>query len=231
MKVTKVTSLVILWFPGTSLSASPAQFLPLTFLHYKRIYYRTPWAGIGAESYLQVTQAPDFTVGIKTMSDWEAHFHWLTEDLPHAWSITPDENLIPAETGQRLSAEWRQYTSQCKLKFVCPTCDHKWTSIEGKVIFHFRLLRNDVHGEVRVRTFKQACKPCSSSSNVVMIEPSWYEDEKEVVLSRLKKRIKKIYYDAPVPRTAIDNGRRAQMGAPHQEGLCEACRLGICADK
>uniref|UniRef100_A0A8C4QTC7 3CxxC-type domain-containing protein n=1 Tax=Eptatretus burgeri TaxID=7764 RepID=A0A8C4QTC7_EPTBU len=117
-------------------------------------------------------------------------------------------------------------------KFFCETCQHKWTSIEGKVIFHFRLPRNDVHGVVRVRTFKQACAICISPSNIVMVEPSWYEDEREVVLSRLKKRIRKIYYDAPMHRAVgnNDNSRRAQMGAPHRQDLCEACRLGVCAE-
>ena len=89
-----------------------------------------------------------------------------------------------------------------------------------------------------MRTLKQACKRCSRRHhrrlNDIMVEPSWYEDEKDVVLKRLKERIKKIYYDAPVTVHPAggnnDNGRRAQMGAPHRKDLCEACRLGVCAD-
>ena len=86
-----------------------------------------------------------------------------------------------------------------------------------------------------MRTLKQACKRCSRRHhrrlNDIMVEPSWYEDEKDVVLKRLKERIKKIYYDAPrCVRYFDDPGRVAHMRAPHRADLCEACRLGICDD-
>ena len=56
-------------------------------------------------------------------------------------------------------------------------CQHKWTSMKGRVIFWIHLNHKEKLGAVLFKLYGQACNRCHTRGQIEFIPPMWYIDE------------------------------------------------------
>ncbi|KAL0159376.1 hypothetical protein M9458_043101, partial [Cirrhinus mrigala] len=95
-----------------------------------------------------------------------------------------------------------------------------------QVVFHFQLNKARRQGTVKLRGYKQECMTCSEAQ---MEDPKFPEENIDVLVERLVKKIRMRCY-----REKLGQGNRSSVfntrdDGPHERKHCEACRLGICS--
>ncbi len=107
--------------------------------------------------------------------------------------------------------------------FQCGSCRKTWPSARVIVLFRYRL-RGD-RGTVIMRPFGQACRRCQDEYDL----PGFSQKEVEEALLRLFRKIRKnCYGDDDDDDGASSTSSTKVWTKPHEAGLCEACRMGIC---
>ena len=118
---------------------------------------------------------------------------------------------------------WREYQDKGKASFRCSSlpCRRTWASLNGIVIFHYRLTASK--GEVRLDCPGQKCNVCDNKYE----EPNWPRLEIWRSLRNLRQKVKEEFYGEP--RKEIDDKQLGgNMTSGHRSDLCQACQRGVC---
>ena len=113
-------------------------------------------------------------------------------------------------------------------KFECSTntCNNNWTSANGGAIFRYWRLSSSNNGKVKLFLGGQRCKRCED----LFEDAKWDEVNIEGAIKKLLKKVREKCYgsDDSATSTAEKHYIAANMAAPHQTHLCQACEPGVC---
>ncbi|XP_035699436.1 receptor-transporting protein 4-like [Branchiostoma floridae] len=159
--------------------------------------------------------------------EWSGIFAEICEEFPDRWTLTKVPSL--PDISEISQYGWKQFKDTAKVMFRCRRCKHKWTSVKGQVIFHYRLTRGPrKKGQVKMFLPGQACQACNST----IFEPSkWYNDQRVKVMENLQQKLDEKFYTMSYGGRPNQSRRSANMTSNHREDLCEACQLGFCPRK
>ncbi|KAL3983836.1 cysteine and histidine-rich domain-containing protein 1 [Sarotherodon galilaeus] len=147
-------------------------------------------------------------------------------DYEDQWTLTFSYSQTDKVTKEERKRGWKVYAHCARGKFQCASCRKTWPSARVVVLFRYRLQRG--RGTVIMRPFGQACRRCQDGFEL----GGFSENEVEHALLRVFAKIRKNCYgeddddDDDVSSTESTIVRTR----PHEKGLCEACRMGICCE-
>ncbi|XP_065115511.1 receptor-transporting protein 3-like [Paramisgurnus dabryanus] len=156
-------------------------------------------------------------------SMWDSAVQKRSSELHQdTWQVIFDDSIII----NSIAPGWFQYISGSFARFTCSLCRRSWGSARAQVVFLFHLNSSSGQGTIKVRRFKQKCKNCTDAQ---MEDPFFSEDNIDVLVERLVKKIRMRCYRedlAEMNRSSIFDGR---MNGPHESSHCEACQQGVCS--
>ena len=158
-------------------------------------------------------------------SIWKSEFDLQFAGLPHSWNLREVLDL-PSIEEDRIDG-WKRYQRKGKVQFECEMCSNTWSSLNGVVIFHYRLTTYNSHGEVKMQLMRQKCKICSTEN---FEDAEWCSSEISEVLSNLLAKVKEKYYSDSGSHKPPSRQRREKMNGPHLSYLYEACNKGVCTE-
>ncbi|XP_078573983.1 receptor-transporting protein 4-like [Branchiostoma floridae x Branchiostoma japonicum] len=170
--------------------------------------------------------------------EWSGIFAEICEEFPDRWTLTKVPYASLPDISKIRQYGWKQFKDTAKVKFRCRRCKHKWTSVKGQIIFHYRLKRGQrKKGQVKMFLPGQACQACSHSK--IFEPPKWYNDQRVKVMENLKQKLDEKFYTmgyggrpnqsrcwSRTPKKKKKKSRRSSnMTSNHTEDLCdcEAC--------
>ncbi|RXN13591.1 5-hydroxytryptamine receptor 3A-like protein [Labeo rohita] len=87
----------------------------------------------------------------------------------------------------RQQVEKHLKTDESTEEFKCSLCRRTWGSSRVQVVFHFQLNKARRQGTIKLRGYKQECKTCSEAQ---MEDPKFPEENIDVLVERLVKKIR-----------------------------------------
>lgn len=162
---------------------------------------------------------------IRGSSVWKSEFDRQFAGLPHSWSLREVLDL-PSIEEDRIDG-WKRYQRKGKVQFECEVCSNTWSSLNGVVMFHYRLTTYNSRGEVKMQLMGQKCKVCSPEK---FEDADWNSCEISDVLRNLLAKVKEKYYSDSGSHKPPSRQRREKMNGPHLSNLCEACKKGVCTE-
>ena len=159
-------------------------------------------------------------------SAWREEFDELFCDLEDNWELIEVDSLPPINEDK--NSGWKRCQRKGEARFKCRKCHNNWSSLNGVVIFHYRLTSYS-NGEVKRQMMRQKCKNCPDGN---FEDAVWSRSEISEVLSSLLEKVKEKYYsdDIGINRSSARNQHEGRMNGPHRSDLCEACQRGICTE-
>ena len=156
-----------------------------------------------------------------THQEWQIKFTELFSEIGDPWSLEIVSNPAP-ENG------WLETRCKGMAKFECSTniCNNKWTSANGGAIFRYRRLSGLNNGKVELFLGGQKCKRCED----VFEDAKWDGVNIGGAIKKLLKKVREKCYglEDGATSTAENHYIAANMTAPYQTHLCQACEQGVC---
>ncbi|XP_062869424.1 LOW QUALITY PROTEIN: receptor-transporting protein 2-like [Trichomycterus rosablanca] len=152
---------------------------------------------------------------------WTSVFENRSVDLQDEWTLIMNDSIQPGHPGRGSY----QYIRGSFARFRCSLCRRGWPSRRVQVVFHFSLDAVNGRGTVKVRRFKQNCRRCA---NAPMEEPSFEEENVDVMVEKLMEKIRFRCYGEDVGDSNRASHFSGRVNGPHESAHCEACRAGIC---
>ena len=134
-------------------------------------------------------------------SAWREEFDELFCGLEDNWELIEIDNLPPINEDQ--IDGWKCCKRKGEARFKCRRCHSNWSSLNGVVIFHYRLTSYS-NGEVKRQSMRQKCKNCPDGN---FENAEWSRSEISEVLSSLLEKVKEKYYsdDIGISRSSARN--------------------------
>ncbi|XP_046464341.1 receptor-transporting protein 4-like isoform X3 [Daphnia pulex] len=158
---------------------------------------------------------------------WKNSFLWLFIELyenNHLWTLKPVEKP-PIEDGK--GTPWETVIHSAKVRFNCEMANHGWTSMQGRVVFWFRILygieSGFVRGEVVFKLYGQKCERCTSGAFETAL---WYPEEIANAMWNLYSKVAEKFYGRPVDKV-VRGLRGGKPRTPHKPELCQSCSDGL----
>nr|CAH0099990.1 unnamed protein product [Daphnia galeata] len=158
---------------------------------------------------------------------WKSSFMWLFIELyenNHLWTLKPVEKP-PNDDGK--GTPWETVIHSAKVRFNCEMANHGWTSMQGRVVFWFRILNGIesgfVRGEVVFKLYGQKCERCTSGSFETAL---WYPEEIANAMWNLYSKVAEKFYGKPVDKV-VRGLRGGKPRTPHKPELCQSCSDGL----
>lgn len=102
-----------------------------------------------------------------------AQFEPFFQRFGHIWMLVP--TLVPPEFPPK--NQWYVHTDTAKVRFCCPDCNNRWSSMKGQITFWFRIDYSCGQGFVWFKLYGQQCK-CGDDTNSRVYEHAiWYSEE------------------------------------------------------
>ena len=156
-----------------------------------------------------------------THQEWQIKFTELFSKIGDPWNLEIVSNFVP-ENG------WLETRYKRMARFECSTnaCNNKWTCANGMAIFRHRRLSGSNNGNVKLFLGGQKCKRCKD----VFEFAKWDGVNIEGAINKLLKKVREKCYglEDSATSTAENHYIAANMTAPHQTHLCQACEQGVC---
>ncbi|XP_028394720.1 uncharacterized protein LOC114518888 [Dendronephthya gigantea] len=151
---------------------------------------------------------------------WVTEFNEQLSNNPELsggkWNLKMVNHSLP-ERG------WLITKSKGKAAFTCShsKCANRWTSVNGLAKFNYRK-----DGDVRVFLARQKCQKCEDKFE----DAIWEDSDIKRAVTKLLDKVKEKFYGSNNSTTGTPDNTYipADMRAPHQSHLCEACELGEC---
>jgi len=154
---------------------------------------------------------------------WHAHFdHLFSNFWPCAWQLIPKPLVNCPVTN------WNIHSDSAKVRFLCQTCGHGWTSMKGRVVFWYNFDPRNLCGTVAFALFGQKCQQCSRDGFDNFTSAMWYQEEVVKVLFNVYNSVGQIYYGFQQP-SFLKLRRPGKPRSQHAAELCQACQMGVCS--
>ncbi|XP_057365761.1 uncharacterized protein LOC130686644 isoform X1 [Daphnia carinata] len=158
---------------------------------------------------------------------WKNAFMWLFIELfenNHLWTLKPVEKP-PDDDGK--GTPWETVIHSAKVRFNCEQANHGWTSMQGRVVFWFRMLHGIesgfARGEVVFKLYGQKCERCTSGA---FETPLWYPEEIANAMWNLYSKVAEKFYGRPLDKV-VRGLRGGKPRTPHKPELCQSCSDGL----
>ncbi|CAF1303119.1 unnamed protein product [Adineta ricciae] len=161
-----------------------------------------------------------------SLIEWRDAFDDIFQDYSDTWSLNQahrnDKSLF-----NRLQTQYC-LTQTRYARFHCPKCSNNWASAKAKVDLYYQKSHKSL-GQVTLRFYGQECRKCSRKA-VYYVDPDFDIDAIQIILEKLHERVGWFCYgkNRPEKRIIDTSNRDRVMNGPHQEHLCEACKMGRC---
>jgi len=154
---------------------------------------------------------------------WHSHFdHLFSNFWPCAWQLIP-KPLVGCPV-----SNWNVHSDAAKVRFLCQTCGHGWTSMKGRVVFWYSFDPRNLCGTVAFALFGQKCQQCSKDGFDNFTSAMWYQEEVVKVLFNIYNSVGQTYYGFQQP-SFVKLRRPGKPRSQHASELCQACQMGVCS--
>ncbi|UJR08322.1 hypothetical protein I4U23_012593 [Adineta vaga] len=157
--------------------------------------------------------------------DWNDLFDEIFEGYSHKWTLKQAHRHATHMFGHLQTQRCMERTKYAK--FHCPKCSKGWASAKAKVDLYYPNF-NQRLGQVTIRFYGQECRRCSRKGTYY-VDPEFELDDIRFILEKLYERIGWDCYHKERPKTTktyVERDNKIQ--GPHEEKLCEACKMGRC---
>lgn len=169
---------------------------------------------------------------------WFREFKKNFSKFPIQWELSPTVAIPPIPMpGAELDfdvPDMEKHTDSAKVRFICPECNHCWTSMKGRVGFGYVLDTKRNSGLVVFKLYGQKCQKCEekkgSADELEFVHAMWYKEEIEKVIYNLCQMVGKTYYGYERPTVNISR-RKGCPKKQHNRSVCQACQENICKEE
>uniref|UniRef100_A0A8D3DW10 3CxxC-type domain-containing protein n=1 Tax=Scophthalmus maximus TaxID=52904 RepID=A0A8D3DW10_SCOMX len=144
-------------------------------------------------------------------------------DYGDQWTLNFNYRQTNTVTNEERKRGWKVFCHYTHANFRCGSCSKTWPSARVLVLFRYRLQKN--RGTAVMRPFGQTCRSCESDEFEL---PGFSLEEVKHALLRLFSKIKKNCYGEADEYEGVGSSD-IKKTKPHEKTLCEACKMGICA--
>eukprot|EP01112_Ceratiomyxa_fruticulosa_P003216 TRINITY_DN1358_c0_g2_i1.p1 TRINITY_DN1358_c0_g2~~TRINITY_DN1358_c0_g2_i1.p1 ORF type:complete len:156 (-),score=20.56 TRINITY_DN1358_c0_g2_i1:872-1339(-) len=117
----------------------------------------------------------------------------------------------------RVPARVRPWYQTLKLKFMCDSCQHSWSTMKGMI--SFKIWRDGGDKNIFCELYRQQCKRCNE-----FCDPEVYTEEFDSIVDSVTHK-----FERPRERSKDIRKKAGNPRKSHDSKRCEACYSGKCS--